>query len=91
MKAINKFKKDFRRVRQTNPNHTELAMRYGTAFVSYDSVVAFRPYANEPFVLGANWDYSKTTLKYLGQWLGLDKAEITAKIKSGEYIVDGDL
>jgi len=91
MKAINKFKRDFRGIKQTNPNHTEIAMKYGTAFISYDSVVAFRPYADEPLVLGADWDYSKTIMKYLGQWLGLNKAEITARIKSGKFIYDEEL
>jgi hypothetical protein len=32
-----------------------------------------------------DWDYSRTTLKYLKQFLGYSKPEISAKLKSGEY------
>ncbi len=91
MKAINKFKKEFERVRVTNPNHFELAMSYGTAFISYDSIVAFRPYSDEPLVLGAKWDYSRTTMKYLGQWLGSNAKEIRAGIERGTITYDEEL
>ena len=31
------------------------------------------------------WDYSRTTSKYLGQFLGEPMKDVRAKVKSGEY------
>lgn len=55
-------------------------------FQSYRTIIAFEnPHGN--FVLDAqNWDYSITTLKYLGRFLGgYNKKEIEKGIKDGSY------
>lgn len=44
---------------------------------------------NAPTRLDPKWDYSNTTRKYCGQFLGgLKKADILKRIKSGEFIVE---
>jgi len=66
----------------------------GTAFQSYDSVIAFKATHNtntggcyQVFIDERYWDYSGTTGKYRNQFLGETKKETEAKIKSGEYIL----
>ena len=58
---------------------------------SYKSTVASKFYYNgrvSTVTLGRDWDYSRTTMKYVGQYLGLNTKEIRAKIKSGEFVYD---
>lgn len=45
------------------------------AFYSYDSLIAYK-LPNEKIVLTNYWDYSKSTTKYLSQYLGRNKQEI---------------
>jgi len=60
----------------------------GEIFQSYNSIIAFRNFAEKKVILDANkWDYSVTTGKYRNQFLGENKAETLKKIKSGEYIL----
>lgn len=58
-------------------------------FQSYDSIIAKIIYYPTKMVIldQTFWDYSRTTLKYLGCFLAghMTKAEIQAKIDSGEY------
>jgi len=60
----------------------------GKIFQSYNSIIAFRNYAEGKIILDCKkWDYSVTTGKYRNQFLGENKAETLKKIKSGEYIL----
>ena len=60
----------------------------GKYFRSYESVIAFVPDSGDSVQLDRKyWDYSRTTTKYLCQFLGETKKEIVAKINSGEYIL----
>ena len=56
-------------------------------FQSYNSVICLIQ-SNEKTQLDRKyWDYSRTTTKYLCQFLRETKKEIVAKIKSGEYVL----
>lgn len=90
MKPITAYKKLGITFNQYAPNHTVVITKSGQAFVRYTSVVAFLG-TDGTLTLGPNWDYSRTTTKYLGQWLGKNKAEITKAIEQGLYKVDPDL
>lgn len=57
------------------------------AFYSYDSLIAYT-LPNEKIVLTNYWDYSKTTTKYLSQYLGRNKKEIIQAIADFTYILE---
>lgn len=68
-----------------------------TVFQSYKSTIAKVAWEGDKRIVTLDefyWDYSRTTLKYLGQflhetiWTSFNtKADIQAKIDSGEYIL----
>ena len=61
-----------------------------TLFQSYISPIAM--FKGGKVYIFRNWNYSVTTGKYRNQFLGEDKKETLAKLKSGEYIaVDFDI
>ncbi|WBC28545.1 hypothetical protein TPMD03_7 [Thiohalocapsa phage LS06-2018-MD03] len=72
-------------------NHVVVTTKKGRYFQSYSSVVCFKPFSGDKFYLGNRWDYSKTTVKYLGQFLGMCKFEIEDALKSGKAIYLNDL
>jgi len=60
-----------------------------TLFQSYSSPIAMRK--NGKVYIFKDWDYSTTTGKYRNQFLGEQKKDTEAKLKSGDYIaVDFD-
>ena len=64
----------------------------GVYFQSYDSVVAFKPNSSEEKIrVGVDWDYSRTTMKYVGQFLGQNTAKTKRDIKDEVILVDYDL
>ncbi len=64
-------------------------------FQSYSSLIAKKE--NGKITLGCDWDYSRTTMKYLSKWLydycGIDmnKRDIEKAIKSGKFNYDEDM
>jgi hypothetical protein len=59
----------------------------GVYFQSYDTVIAFK--SKGIVTLDAlNWDYSRTTLKYLAVFLGQDTATTRRQIKEGIIKLD---
>ena len=54
-----------------------------TAFQSYNTLIAVK-YDGKVYLNANMWDYSKTTGKYRNLFLGLNKKETEARIKSGE-------
>ena len=58
----------------------------GTAFQSYNTIIAFDT-QTQVYLDEMAWDYSHTTGKYRNQFLGESRKETEAKIKSGEYIL----
>lgn len=67
------------------PNQFIITTKEGTYFQSYQSVIAFKPDRGKIQLDRYAWKYSVTTGKYRNQFLGEDKKETEAKIKSGEY------
>lgn len=57
------------------------------AFYSYDSLVEYK-LPNGKVVLTNYWDYSKSTTKYLSQYLGKNKKEIIQAITDFTYILE---
>ena len=91
MLAINKIKKMGIKVSTFAPNQLVIRTEHGAIFQSYDSRVAFRPNDGSTITVGVHWDYSRTTMKYLGQWLGMNTPDIRKAIKEGSIIYDEDL
>ena len=70
----------------TVPNQFEIYTDDGVYFQSYRSIIAFRSYGKPVQLDETYWDYSRTTSKYLNQFLRVSgKKEIEQKIKAGEY------
>ena len=57
-------------------------------FQSYSTIIAKRAPGGRVTLDRDKWDYSKTTGRYRGQFLGENKVETLKKIKSGEYRLD---
>ena len=75
------------------PNQFIIYSSYGRMFRSYNSNIAFCP-NDEPgkVYLGSDWDYSRTTMKYLNWFLnGQTAAETRAKLESGKYKLEPNL
>lgn len=61
-----------------------------TVFRSYHSKVALTTIENgqrKVYLDQNTWDYSRTTLRYLGQFLGLTVHGIKIRVASGEFIL----
>lgn len=70
------------------PNQFEIRTNEGTYFQSYRSIIAFRSNSDgKTYLDEGTWDYSVTTGKYRNQFLGENKKETEAKIKSGQYVL----
>ena len=73
-------------------NQFEIYTDEGVYFQSYDSVVAFKPNNSEEKIrVGVDWDYSRTTMKYVGQFLGQNTAKTRKDITDEVILVDYDL
>lgn len=68
------------------PNQFEIYTDDGVYFQSYRSIIAFKPCSGKIQLDEKFWDYSRTTSKYLNQFLRVSgKKEIEQKIKAGDY------
>ena len=73
-------------------NQFEVYTDEGVYFQSYDSVVAFKPNSSEEKIrVGVDWDYSRTTMKYVGQFLGQNTTKTRKDITDGVILVDYNL
>lgn len=70
-------------------NHFLIDIGDVTYLQSYRSIVVRRELGK--ITLGINWDYSNTTMKAVGKFLGHNTAETRKKIKSGEIIFDPEM
>ena len=65
-------------------------------FQSYDSVVACKSVGEVP-ILYKDWDYSRTTMKYVGKFLSdvfnrhITKKDIDKMAKEGNVIIKNDV
>ena len=74
------------KVRQLANNQFEIENGEQRIFQSYSSIIAIKE-IGKPTLLSEHYNYSKTTTKYLNQFLGHDRKETEARLKSGEYIM----
>ena len=73
-------------------NQFEVYTDEGVYFQSYNSVVAFKPNNREEKIrVGVDWDYSRTTMKYVGQFLGQNTTKTRKDIKDEVILMDYDL
>ena len=67
-------------------NKCEIITEKGKYLQSYKSIVAKKCFGE--ITLYPKWDYSRTTAKHVGQWLGMSCKEIREKIKQGDIKVE---
>jgi len=67
------------------PNQFIITTKEGTYFQSYQSIIALIKNDGSVVLDGYYWDYSRTTGKYLREFLMEGIAETRQKIASGEY------
>ena len=60
----------------------------GSAFQSYNSLIAVYDRENQKLTLGCDWDYSRTTQKYLYQYLRNYCYSIVKQLPSGKSFAD---
>ena len=65
------------------PNQFEITFNNGKVFKSYHSIIAIK-YKGKVY-LTDKYNYSKTTMKYLKQFLGHGIGETRKAIKEGKY------
>ena len=67
-------------------NKCEIITENGKYLQSYKAIVAKKCFGE--ITLYPKWDYSHTTAKHVGQWLGISCKEIREKIKQGDIKVE---
>ena len=67
-------------------NKCEIITENGKYLQSYKAIVAKKWFGE--ITLYPKWDYSCTTAKHVGQWLGISCKEIREKIKQGYIKVE---
>jgi hypothetical protein len=73
------------------PNQFNIFTDKAVIFQSYDSIIAIKQYGKRT-IIGKDFDYSKTTMKYLKEFLRNSGVIETRKlIDDGTYLYDGDL
>ena len=70
-----------------NKNQFKVYTERGVVFQSYNTLISYKE--GSRVYLTSDWDYSKTTLKHLKIFLGIELSakDIRAKIKKGDYIL----
>ena len=67
-------------------NKCEIVKESGKYLQSYKAIVAKKCFGE--ITLYPKWDYSHTTAKHVGQWLGISCKDIREKIKQGDIKVE---
>lgn len=91
MLDITKIKQRMTRVVPFSNNHFIIRTELGALFQSHESIVAFKPSSGDTVTVGRHWNYSSTTSRNLGKWLGISAKEIKQSIKDGSIIYDEEL
>jgi hypothetical protein len=63
----------------------------GRYLQSYDSVVAFIPNEPGPIKVGPDYDYSSTTIYYVGKFLHMNLPKIREGLKQGTILLENNL
>lgn len=78
-------------IQQIANNQFEVRTKEGRYFQSYDSVIC-KIDNNNRVTLGQDYRYSRTTMKYLIQFLGLDSIkEVDREVNAGNWAIDENL
>jgi hypothetical protein len=69
------------------PNQFIITTNTGECFQSYETIIGFRPYKDgaKTSLDMSSWDYSRTTVKYLCQWLDITPAELRQAVKNNVF------
>jgi len=78
------------RVEQLAPNQNIIITADNQVLQSYNSIVAIR-YADGSVEIGKDWEYSRTTMKYVGQFLNSNAANTRKKIAQGDWKLNTEL
>lgn len=78
------------KTQQLAPNQITVNQKNKTYFFSYNTLICIEIHKglSKEYILDSfYWDYSRTTLKYLKRFMGIDlpKKEIENRIKQGMY------
>ena len=71
-------------INRINANHLSISVNGIIEFISYESLIVTIDMNNHIIVLGDDWNYSRTTAKYRGQFfksIGFDELSTTAAIE----------
>lgn len=68
-------------------NQQKVFADHGVYFVSYGTIIAFKPWDGSPVLDAGKWNYSKTTSKWRNAFMGETTKETESKIKSGAYLL----
>ena len=85
MKDLTRHQKVLPKIRPFVPNHNVISTAYGQYFTSYESTVVFKPNDSRITYLGLGWDYSRTTVKYVCQYLNMTPAELRKGLESDDF------
>ena len=69
------------------PNQFVIKTDEGRTFQSYNSIICFVPYKGKVLLDEKYWNYSKTTSKYRGIFLGENTIETKKRIEDGTYLL----
>ena len=86
---ITEIKSQLPTIKSIDNYHKHICLRFPSglsAMYSYDTLITYK-FQDKPRILTSDWDYSKSTTKYLSQYLGKNKAEIKKSIASFEFIL----
>jgi len=78
------------RVEHLAPNQSIIIADGNEVLQSYDSTVAVK-YADGTVELGADWNYSKTTMKFVKQFLDSNAANTRKQIEKGAWKLNTEL
>ena len=78
------------KVEQLAPNQNVIIADGNEVLQSYESRVAVK-YADGSIELGSDWEASRTTMKYVGQFLGSNAANTRKMIAQGDWKLNTEL
>ena len=67
------------------PNQFLVTIGYFIYFQSYQTVIAKINRTTNEVTLSEDWDYSRTTVKYLNRFLSTETKDIKSSIEAGKY------
>ena len=90
LQEITEIKSQLPTIQSLDNYHKHISLHFPsglTAMYSYDTLITYK-FQDKPRILTSDWDYSRTTTKYLSQYLNKNKAEIRKAIENFEYILE---